>query len=261
MEEAQGVGVSPDVVALMNPVPALRARLLLARGEVDEAADWAGERGLAIDQPSYPRELEYLVLVRVLLAQQEYDRTLGLVRMLRGDASNQRRTNSVIELQALEALALAAGGDETAALAILSEALGLALPEGYVRVFVDEGTPMAQLVGRLASAQRSGRIELPDDVSVDDLERLRRAFGDGSAARRRPDRTDAADASVVEPLTGREMQVLGLMAVGMSNQEIADELVVVLDTVKKHVGHIFDKLGAANRTQAVARARVMGLVR
>ena len=100
--------------------------------------------GLAIDQPSYPRELEYLVLVRVLLAQQEYDRTLGLVRMLRSDASNQRRTNSVIELQALEALALAAGGDESAALAILSEALGLALPEGYVRVFVDEGTPMAQ---------------------------------------------------------------------------------------------------------------------
>ena len=146
MEEAQGVGVSPDVVALMNPVPALRARLLLARGEIDEAADWAGERGLAIDQPSYPRELEYLVLVRVLLAQQEYDRTLWLVRMLRSDASNQRRTNSVIELQALEALALAAGGDESAALAILSEALGLALPEGYVRVFVDEGTPMAQLV-------------------------------------------------------------------------------------------------------------------
>ena len=261
MEEAQGVGVSPDVVALMNPVPALRARLLLARGEIDEAADWVGERGLAIDQPSYPRELEYLVLVRVLLAQQEYDRTLGLVRMLRSRASNQRRTNSVIELQALEALALAAGGDESAALAILSEALGLALPEGYVRVFVDEGTPMAQLVGKLASAQLSGRIELPDDVSADDLERLRRAFGDGSTARRRPDRTDAADTGVVEPLTGREMQVLGLMAVGMSNQEIADELVVVLDTVKKHVGHIFDKLGAANRTQAVARARVMGLVR
>ena len=147
--------------------------------------------GLAVDQPNYPRELEYLVLVRVLLAQQEYDRTLGLVRMLRSRASNQRRTNSVIELQALEALALAAGGDESAALPILSEALGLALPEGYVRVFVDEGTPMAQLVGKLASAQLSGRIELPDDVSADDLERLRRAFGDGSTTRRRPDRTDA----------------------------------------------------------------------
>jgi LuxR family maltose regulon positive regulatory protein len=261
MEEAQGVGVSSDVVALMNPVPALRVRLLLARGEIDQAADWAGERGLAIDQPHYPSELEYLVLVRVLLAQHEYDRALGLVRMLRSDASNQHRTNSVIELQALEALALAASGDESAALALLSEALGLALPEGYVRVFVDEGTPMVRLIGSLASAQGSRRIELPDGVSVDDLERLRRAFDSGSAARRRPDRNDAAGARVVEPLTEREMQVLGLMAVGMSNQEIADELVVVLDTVKKHVGHIFDKLGAANRTQAVARGRVMGLVR
>ena len=114
MEEAQGVGVSPDVVALMNPVPALRARLLLARGEIDEAADWAGERASPSISPAIPGELEYLVLVRVLLAQQEYDRTLGLVRMLRSDASNQRRTNSVIELQALEALALAAGGDESA---------------------------------------------------------------------------------------------------------------------------------------------------
>lgn len=66
---------------------------------------------------------------------------------------------------------------------------------------------------------------------------------------------------VIEPLTDREMQVLGLMAAGRSNQEIADELVVVLDTVKKHVGHILDKLGAANRTQAVARARVVGLLR
>jgi LuxR family maltose regulon positive regulatory protein len=260
MEEAQGVGVSPDVVALMNPVPALRARLLLVRGEIDQAADWAGERGLVIDQPSYPRELEYLVLVRVLLAQHEYDRTLGLVRMLRSDASNQRRTSSVIELQALEALALAAGGDGRAALETLAEAVALALPLGYVRVFVDEGTPMARLVGKLASAQRTGRIELPGEVSADDLERLQGAFKAESATKRRSDRTDEAVPGVIEPLTDREMQVLGLMAAGRSNQEIADELVVVLDTVKKHVGHIFDKLGAANRTQAVARARVMGLV-
>jgi LuxR family maltose regulon positive regulatory protein len=260
MEEAQGVEVSHDVVALMNPVPALGARLQLARGEIDEAARWVQERGVGIDDRTvYLRELEHLVKARVLLAQQDYDRTLRLVRMLRIDASNQRRTNSVIELQALEALALAAGGDETAALTILSDALGLAFPEGYVRVFVDEGAPMAHLVGKLASARVSGQIELPDDVSIDDLERLRRAFGDGSAAKPRPDRTGAA--GVVEPLTRREMQVLGLMAVGMSNQEIADELVVVLDTVKKHVGHIFDKLGAANRTQAVARARVNGLLR
>jgi DNA-binding CsgD family transcriptional regulator len=110
---------------------------------------------------------------------------------------------------------------------------------------------------RSSVAQLPGRIERPDDVSVDGLKRLRRAFGDGRAARCHPDRTDAADAGVVELLAEREMQVLGLMAAGSSNPQIADEGVVVLDTVKKHVVHILDKLGAANRTQAVARARVV----
>jgi LuxR family maltose regulon positive regulatory protein len=262
IDQAQGVGVSPDVVALMNPVPALRARLHLARGEIDDAARWVRERGVEIDdQPSYPRELEYLVLGRVLLAQQEPDRALRLLRRQRSRASIQRRTHSVIELQALEALALAAGGDERAALATLAEAVGLALPRGYVRVFVDEGSPMARLVGKLASVQRTGRIELPGDVSADDLERLQGAFRAESPTKRRPHRTDEAVPGVIEALTDREVQVLGLMAAGRSNQEIADELVVVLDTVKKHVGHILDKLGAANRTQAVARARVMGLLR
>ena len=123
MEEAQRVGVSPDVVALMNPVPALRARLLLARGAIDAAADWVAERGLAVDQPNYPRELEYLVLARVLLAQQVRPNTRP-----RADAAQSgiepAADEQPIELQVLEALALAAGGDESAALPILSEALG-----------------------------------------------------------------------------------------------------------------------------------------
>jgi ATP/maltotriose-dependent transcriptional regulator MalT len=260
--EAEAVGVSPDVVALMNPVPALRARLLLASGAVDDAANWVRERGLAInDRPSYPSEIEYLVLARVLLARREPDPALRLLRMLRSRASNQRRTNSLIELQALEALALQAGGNDGAALAILAPAVGLASPERYVRVFVDEGAPMARLVGKLASAHRTRRLELPGGVSVEDVERLQRAFNAGTSANRRPDRTDRADQGAFDRLTERELQVLGLMAAGKSNQQIADELVVALDTVKKHVGHIFDKLGAANRTQAVARARVRGLVR
>ena len=262
MDQAQGVGVSPDVVALMNPVPALRARLQLVRGEIDDATRWVQERGVGIeDQPAYPTELEHLLLGRVLLAQQKPDRALRLLRSLRGRAVIERRTHSVIELQALEALALAAGGDERAALDTLAEAVGLALPLGYVRVFVDEGTAMARLVGKLASVQRTGRIELPGEVSADDLERLQGAFRAESPTKRRSDRTDEAVPDVIEPLTDREMQVLGLMAAGRSNQEIADELVVVLDTVKKHVGHILDKLGAANRTQAVGRARVVGLLR
>jgi LuxR family maltose regulon positive regulatory protein len=262
MEKARGVGVSPDVVSLMNPVPALRARLLLARGEIDDAARWVQERGVGIDdQPAYAAELDYLVLGRVLLAQQKPDRALRLVRTLRRRASIQGRTHSIIEPETIEALALAAEGEETAALATLAEALRLALPEGYLRVFVDEGASIARLVDKLASAQRHGRIELAGDVLVDDLERLQGAFRAEKPTKHRSDRTDQAGPGLIEALTDREVQVLGLMAAGRTNQEIADELVVVVDTVKKHVGHILDKLGAANRTQAVARARVVGLVR
>jgi LuxR family maltose regulon positive regulatory protein len=261
--QAERVKLSPQVVALLNPVPAWRARLLLATGEVAEAARWTDGRGLrADDQPSYPREGEYLVLARVLLATRQPDRALGLLERLHAQAAAQQRAGSVIEVRALQALAHAAVGEGAAALAALAQALALAAPEGYVRVFVDEGPPMARLLGRLAAAQRTGRVALPGAVAPLYLDRLARAFQWGGAPAAPPTSRDTAGVTgPVEPLSDRELQVLGLLAAGRSNQQIADELVVVLDTVKKHVGHILDKLGAANRTQAVARARALGLLR
>jgi LuxR family transcriptional regulator, maltose regulon positive regulatory protein len=261
--QAERVQQSPQVVALFNPVPLWRARLLLARGEVAEAARWAEERGLRPDdQPSYPREGEYLVLARVLLAQRQPDRALRLLAWLHTQAAAQGRMGSLIEVRVLQALALDAMGDQAGALAALAEALALAGPEGYVRVFVDEGAPMARLLGRLAAAQRSGRVALPAVVPPHYLDRLGRAFQPGRP-RLAPQTNSAAGevAGLAEPLSDRELQVLALLAAGRSNQQIADELVVVLDTAKKHVGHILDKLGAANRTQAVARARALGLLR
>ena len=170
----------------------------------------------------------------------------------------QQRTGSAIELAALRALALAAGGNPAGALASLANALELAAPEGYIRVFADEGAPMAHLLGRLAAAQRSGQLALPSAVSPRYLDRLARTFQPAVTA-------DAATAATRhtavpdQPLSSRELEVLRLLAVGKSNQQIADELVVTL-TVKKHVGHILGKLTAANRTQAVARARALGLL-
>jgi ATP/maltotriose-dependent transcriptional regulator MalT len=261
--QAERVELSPQVVSLLNPVPVWRARLLLARGEVAEAARWAERRGLGTDdQPSWPREGEYLVLARVLLAQQQPDRALRLLGWLHTQAAAQQRTGSLIELGALQALAHAARGDQTGALTALAEALALAGPEGYVRVFIDEATPMARLLGRFTAAQRSGRVALPAVVPPHYLDRLARAFQPGRPRFALRVTRDAGEvAGLAEPLSDRELQVLGLLAAGRSNQQIADELVVVLDTVKKHVGHILDKLGAANRTQAVARARALGLLR
>jgi LuxR family maltose regulon positive regulatory protein len=239
------------------------AAIVLARGEVAAAARWAGERGLgADDEPAYPREREYLALARVQLAEHAPGRALGLLDRLRAQAAAQRRTGSVIEVMALRALALADGGDLAAASASLAEALALAAPEGYVRVFADEGAPMAPLLGRLAAAQRTGRVVFPAPVPQRYLERLVRAFQPAAPTDTAPGATSENERpGLAEPLSRRELEVLRLLAAGKSNQQIADELVVTLATVKSHVGHILGKLAAANRTQAVARARVLGLLR
>jgi len=259
--QAERVQPSPQVVSLLNPVPVWRARLLLSTGQLAEATRWASQRGLgADDQPSYPREGEYLVLARVLLAELTPWRALNLLERLHAQAAAQGRTGSIIEIRALQALAQQAAGDQAGALAALTEALALAWGEGYVRVFVDEGAPMARLLGRL-SAQRTGEAALPASVPPHYLDRLARAFDAGRApTASRPARSTAAAAGLIEALSSRELEVLTLLAAGRSNQQIADELVVMLATVKKHVGHILGKLSAANRTQAVAHARARGLL-
>ena len=250
---------SPGPAGLLNPVPAQRARLLLAQGDLAGAARWTNECGLtADDEPDYAREPGYLVLARLLLAQDRPGKALALLERLHAAAVSQDRVDSMIETGELRALALMAAGDEAAALTALASALTLAWPRGYVRLFTDEGPPMAALLGLLVAAQRNDQAAARR-VSLGCLARLQRAFGTGRAT---PDagRGTAAAAGIVEPLTARELEVLGLLAAGRSNQAIAGELVVTLDTVKKHVGHVLGKLGAASRSEAVARARELGLI-
>ena len=266
ISEAERAAPGPAVANLLNPVPALRARLLLAQGDLAAAARWTKERGISRDDtPTYAREQEYLVLARVLLAQDLAGQAFALLERLLAAAAAQDRTGSVIEIRALQALALAAAGDEDGAVSALVGALTLACPQGYVRVFADEGPPMAALLGRLVAAQRA-RQAPARDVPLDCLARVLRAFGgaDRAAGSGRPaaapGRRAAAAAGLVEPLTARELEVLGFLAAGASNQRIAEELVVSLDTVKKHVSHVLGKLGATNRTEAVARARQLAVL-
>jgi LuxR family transcriptional regulator, maltose regulon positive regulatory protein len=140
----------------------------------------------------------------------------------------------------------------------LAEALTLACPPGYVRVFADAGVPMGALLARLIAAQRAEQ-GAARAVPVDFLGKVVRAFGERHAAPLGP-RAAAAVLGLVEPLTARELEVLTLLAAGTPNQAIARELVISLDTVKKHVSHVLGKLGAANRTEAVTRARQLGLI-
>ncbi len=260
MGEAGQVKLSPQVVALLNPVPPQRARLLLAQGDVSAAAQWAKAAGLGPDdEPDYPREPAYLVLARVLLAQDRPGPSLALLQRLLATAASQGRTGSIIEIQALRALALAARGDQASALAALTEALTLAGPQGYVRVFADEGAPMHALLARLSAAQRDQRAPARG-VHAGYLAALLRACGQADAVPGPGRRAVPAVPGLIEQLTSRELEVLTMLAAGTPNQAIAKELFVTLFTVKKHVSHILGKLGAANRTAAVARARELGLV-
>jgi ATP/maltotriose-dependent transcriptional regulator MalT len=259
-DEAEQASRETDVVGVLDPAGAQRARLLLVQGDVSAAAGWTSDRGLAAtDETSYRHEPGYLLLARVLLAQGRPDEAVGLTRRLRAEAIAQVRTGSLIEIHALLALALAATGDEAGALETLSEALTLAHPQGYIRVFVDEGPPMSALLGRLIGAQRTEASARA--VPLDYLGRLTRAFArEGAPDAPAPRRRGAVVPGMVEALSERELEVLQLLAAGKRNREIASELYVAIDTVKKHVTHIFEKLGAANRTEATARARELGLL-
>ena len=247
---------APGPAGPLNPVPARRARLLLAQGDLDAAACFAPENGLGPDDaPDYAREPGHLVLARILLAQDRPGQALALLDRLHAAAVAQDRTGSLIETGVLRALALAATGDEAGAVTALAGALLLACPHGHVRVFADEGPPMAALLGRLIAAQRAGSgFQAAAGVPLGYLARLQRAFTAG------PPAPDPGPSGIIDPLTSRELEVLTMLAAGRSNQAIARELVVTLDTVKKHVGHVLAKLGAANRTEAVARARELSLI-
>lgn len=260
MSQAVEIGLGPDVVDLINPIPARRARLLLVQGDVEAAAAWTVERGLSAgDDPPYAWEPAYLTLARVLRAQGQAAEAVRLLERLHARATREDRKGSVIEIQALRALASADRGDEADALSFLSDALTLAYPQGYVRIFADEGPAMGVLLGRLLTNQRSARMD--GDVPAQYVARLVAAIEPERPPGPSPDRhTSVGVPGLVETLSERELEVLRLLAAGKANSQIAEELYVTLHTVKKHITHILGKLGAANRTEAAARARKLGLV-
>jgi LuxR family maltose regulon positive regulatory protein len=237
---------------------ACQARFYLAQGDVESAARWARGYGETEDYLNYPRHFERITMARVLLAEGRIGEALEALDRLLEDARSEGRTGHEIELLALRALALDGQGDaQQEALGSLGRALSLAEPEGFVRLFVDEGAPMAALLARLIREPRDGgpRASAPDGYAGRLLERFAREAPppDNGRARRGP-------VPGLGPLSEREVEVLELVAAGRSNAEIARELYLSVGTVKAHVHHIFGKLLVRSRSQAVARARELHLL-
>jgi LuxR family transcriptional regulator, maltose regulon positive regulatory protein len=236
----------------------------VASGEQERMRNWLRES----EQPSsvdtalhapLANEREEVARARMLLAQQRPAEALALLEPLPGKAEQQERWSHVIEIKILLALARALRDEVQEALTVLAQAVHLAEPEGYIRAFADEGAAMATLLARLRDQERK---QGPTPY----LDTLLAAFSHQSTTHAPlppgpgEQRGYIREQPLIEPLSERELEVLRLIARGDSNQEIADRLVITLDTVKRHVTHIFEKLGVHNRVQAVARARTLGLL-
>jgi LuxR family maltose regulon positive regulatory protein len=234
----------------VRPVTAVRARLLIVQADLTEARAWARERGLsAQDELTYEREFEHLTLARLMLAQASQDRGSGLVigvldfvERLLAAAEAGGRMGSVIDALLVQALAHQAAGNRADAVATLTRAIGLAEPEGYVRVFADEGRAMAALL-KLAARQ----ADAPGSAS-----RLLAAVVTADA-------TSPTTQPLVEPLSERELEVLRLLNSDLDGPDIARELTVSLATVRTHTRNIYAKLGVNSRRAAVRRAVDLGL--
>ena len=255
---------------VVRPIPAMKARIWIGQGKLAEVLNWVREQGLSVDDElGYLHEFEHITLARALIARYKSDpddsihkTMMFLDRLLRAAEAGGRK-GSAIEILALQALAHWARGDTLHALAAMERALILAEPEGYVSLFVAEGSAMAELLSLMNTSPENGT-----SGTVAYTHRLLAAFGKkplSNTMQRELDGTPSALAAsnsqgLIDPLTPRELEVLGLIGQGLSNLEIGERLFLALDTIKGHNRRIFEKLDVQRRTEALARARELGLL-
>jgi LuxR family transcriptional regulator, maltose regulon positive regulatory protein len=246
-------GPVPDV----RPITALKTRVWIRQGKLNEAKGWVREQGLSPDDDlSYLREFEYITLARVLIAQYRNEGAdssvhdaMGLLERLLKSAEEGSRIGSIIEILVLQALACEAQGNTQSALKSLERALTLAEPEGYVRIFVDEGIPIAKLLSEIAS--RGTMTDYTDKLLAIITKEMQERANKSNLPTVQP---------LIEPLSQREVEVLRLVVQGFSNREISERLFLALPTVKGYNRTIFNKLQVHRRTEAVARARELDLL-
>jgi LuxR family maltose regulon positive regulatory protein len=253
LDEAQR-GYVKNPIPMLQPVEARKARIYLKQGRLDMAQAWARERRLSVrDEASYLNEYEHLTLARIHLAEHSLEGVHPLLERLLALAKSQKRTGSVIEILMTQALLYHAQDDHPHALAALERALTLAEPEGYLRIFVDEGESMQELLENYLSNQDSSYVE-----------RILSAFPQIQKSKTLAPHASAGvqnrKSAIVDPLSERELEVLKLLRSELSGPEIAERLIVSLNTMRTHTKNIFNKLGVNNRRSAVRRAEELDLL-
>jgi LuxR family maltose regulon positive regulatory protein len=220
------------------------ARVWLAQGNLERLSQHVQKRGSKIeDEISYTREIEYYLLLRVLLARGDHEAAIILSNRLLQKAETTGQMRLIIEVLILRALALQGKKDTDGALATLEKALSLAQPEGYVRVFLDEGEAMTRLLVQARSRQ------VGSGYAAVLLSGIEKTSG----------MTQPSMQLLIEPLTSRELEVLKMIESGQSNQDIAGQLVISIATVKRHISNIYTKLGVKSRTQAISIGKELKL--
>ena len=256
--------IFPGIVARMGAVLRTHlARIQIKQGNIQAASRWAQECGLRIDEPlDEEYAAEYITLARVWIAQSKPDDALTLLERLRHAAEAADKCGNLIEILALQAIALHLQGEGVEAMTVICRALKLAAPSGYVRTFVDEDAVLPEILAGLVVAQQHGRFPPAADVPSAYVRLLVAAVAPGAppiirpvdALGSEPTTSTGQPTAAFEPLSEREREVLRLVGTGLSNQQIAQELVVGVSTVKWHLKNIYAKLNVHSRTQAIVRA-------